>query len=468
LRSPYLTTTLGLAGVITLVAFEALAVTTAMPVVARDLNAVRDYGFAFSLFLTASLLGIVAAGSWCDTRGPAWPVRAGLVLFGAGLVVCGLATTWSVLLAGRAVAGLGGGLLTVANYVVIADVYPARLQPRMFAITSAAWTLPGLLGPPIAGWLVDVVSWRAVFLLVPVLTGPAALALLPHLRDGARSGACAAPVEGADRAGRRAGLGAGLVTGLLLVQWQLGGLNRRSGAGLVLAIAVVVAGFALMAGCFAVLTPPGTLRLARGLPSVILLRSVFAATYFGVESFVPLMLVDERGISPGLAGLALTGGALGWTAGSFLQARPGLRMPRWLLIVAGSAILGAGQIGLVLAVRPPAPALLVVPLWAVTALGMGMGTSGMNVLLLRLSAPGQEGRSSSALSLADALGTSLGIGLTGAAFAAWHHPHASDAALYTGLWITCGVVALAGVPIGFRVRTRGYPQELSPDPGLGG
>jgi len=100
-----------------------------MPVIAVRLHAVPRVRLRFLVFLTAFLLGAVASGAWSDARGPAWPVRTGLVLFGIGLVVSGLAPTFPVLLAGRALAGAGGGLLVVATYVVIASVFPGQLQP---------------------------------------------------------------------------------------------------------------------------------------------------------------------------------------------------------------------------------------------------------------------------------------------------------------------------------------------------
>ena len=66
----YLEVTLAVLALVTIVAFEAMAVSTAMPAVARDLDAVRSYGFAFSVMLTAQLLGIVLAGVWSDRSGP--------------------------------------------------------------------------------------------------------------------------------------------------------------------------------------------------------------------------------------------------------------------------------------------------------------------------------------------------------------------------------------------------------------
>src|ERR1700685_725361 len=83
--------TLGLVLTITFIASEALAIVTVMPVVARDLHGLALYGWVFSGFMLASLVGIVAAGRDADRHGPARPYVAGLVLFTAGLVVGGLA-----------------------------------------------------------------------------------------------------------------------------------------------------------------------------------------------------------------------------------------------------------------------------------------------------------------------------------------------------------------------------------------
>lgn len=435
-----------------------MAVSTAMPVVAADLSAIRSYGYAFSLFLTASLLGASVAGAWCDRAGPVWPMRVGLMLFGAGLLVCGVASSFSVLLGGRALAGAGGGLLGVSMYVVIADVYPSALQPRVFSLVSAGWVLPGIIGPVIAGWLAESVSWRLVFLLVPPLTVPAALALLPRLAPGPVVGreptspggqdpAQNSPAGETARPGQRALYGAGLALGVVLAQWALGRVDDTPALGLVAVAGLVLAGLA-----YTRLAPAGTLRLARGLPTVVALRGFYAATFFGVESFIPLMLVTQRGLSATEAGLVLTGGAVGWTVGSFVQSRPGLRMPRHRLLAVGALVLAVSEAGMALVVHPWLPAVVALPIWAVTALGMGIGTATLSVLLLRLSSPGEEGRNSSALQLSDQTGAALGIGLTGAAFAAWHHPEGSDVTLFSAMFLVSAVVALAAAALAFRAR----------------
>jgi len=441
-------------------------VATAMPVVAADLDAVREYGLAFSLFLTALLLGVVVSGGWSDARGPSWPVRVGLVTFGGGLIVSGVAGSLFVLLVGRALAGLGGGLLVVALYVVIAEVYPTAVQPRVFSYLSAGWVLPSLVGPALSGWLAQEVSWRAVFLLVPPLTVPPTLALLPKLR-----GLGPAPPAGAD--GGLEGLsvrarvlsGVGLSVGVAVVQWGLqalsetpdGGAGSGAGPARVAVVVAVVAALALVVVTLPRLLPRGTLRLARGLPTAVAMRGLFAATFFGAETFIPLMLVTHRGLRPTEAGLVLSAGAIGWTTGAIVQARPWMRMPRHWMLFTGGTLIGVGQCALVSVVRPGVPAWVAIPCWVLTALGMGLGMSTTSVLTLRYSAPGEQGRNSSGLQLSDSLGSTVGIGLTGAAFAAWHRPGGDDSALFTGMWLACAAFAFCIGLAGLRARPRDVP-----------
>ena len=96
------------------------------------------------------------------------------MLFTAGVLVCGLAPSMEVLTAGRVVQGLGTGALIVSLYVVVGVVYPAVLQPAVFASFAAAWVLPSLFGPGIAAFVAATVGWRWVFLGIVVLVAVAA------------------------------------------------------------------------------------------------------------------------------------------------------------------------------------------------------------------------------------------------------------------------------------------------------
>ncbi len=102
-----------LVALITIIAFEAMAISTAMPSAANDLGAVRSYGLAFSVLLTAQLLGIVLAGVWVDRAGPLPSLFTGQVLLAGGSGLCAVSGSLAPFLLGRAVTGLGAGLIVV-------------------------------------------------------------------------------------------------------------------------------------------------------------------------------------------------------------------------------------------------------------------------------------------------------------------------------------------------------------------
>ncbi|MEU6034419.1 MFS transporter [Actinomadura sp. NPDC047616] len=179
----YRTPTLGIVLVVTLMAFEQMAVGTVMPMTARELDGLSLYAWAFSGTLIASVFAIVLAGGWSDRSGPVRPLMVGLVTFVTGLAVAGSATAMWVFVLGRAVQGVGSGLAMVPLYVLIARVYPESLRPRVFAALSAAWVLPSLLGPALGGAVAEHAGWRWVFLGMIPLVVPPVIMLVPALRD---------------------------------------------------------------------------------------------------------------------------------------------------------------------------------------------------------------------------------------------------------------------------------------------
>ena len=162
--------TIGLVFTVTLVGFEGLAVATILKVIEDDLRDIGLLGWVFSAFFLGSLFGIVAAGHDADSRGPARAFVIGLGLFATGLFVGGLAPNMVVLVAGRAVQGVGAGAIGAVSYVAVGRAYPPELQPRMFAVMSTAWVLPGLIGPAISAAVATAFGWRWVFLgLLPLV-----------------------------------------------------------------------------------------------------------------------------------------------------------------------------------------------------------------------------------------------------------------------------------------------------------
>ncbi|MDZ5444208.1 MFS transporter [Micromonospora sp. 4G57] len=427
--------TVGSVALVSLLAFEALAVGTAMPTVARSLDGLALYALAFGGPFASGVVAMVVSGIWCDARGPRAPMWHGVAWFVVGLLVAGSASAMGVLVVGRVVQGFGSGLLSVALYVIVGQAYPEELRRRVFAAFAAAWVVPSLVGPALAGLIVEHLGWRWVFLAVPAVAVPAVLLIQPGLRALGATAPVRPPAGAAARIGWACGAGA---SAALL---HYGGQQRG-------ALAVGLVGVALVGllGCAPRLLPAGFLRARRGLPTVIGLRGLASAAFAGAEVVIPLMLSRERGFAPTAAGLVLTVGAVSWSAGSWLQGR--LRTPRSAATLprAGLGCVTAGTAVVALTVVPAVPVPFAVLGWATAGLGMGLLYPSLSVLTLALSAPGEQGRNSSSLQLGDSLFAATVLALTGAVLAVGPAPGPAGYAATLAVAAGCGLlgVLLAG------------------------
>ncbi|MEO7269415.1 MAG: MFS transporter [Knoellia sp.] len=445
----YAALTLALVSLILVIAFESMAVSTAMPEVALELDAVRSYGLAFSVMLTTQLLGIVLAGVWCDRSGSLPSLLTGQVLFALGCGICGASTDFAPFLLGRAVAGLGAGMTFVAGFVLIGRTYPEALRPKVFSVISAAWVLPSLVGPVIAGWVTSTWSWRWVFWIV---IAPVAAALVVLLVRRGQIRASDANVDASSRDHgshvRAAWLGLGIAVSAGVMQWGTHELELTWSVQSVAALVGLVGVFV----CAPLLLPAGTFTMRRGLSSVMISRFFLPCAFFGTITYIPLMLTGERGLSLAQAGSVLAIGSIGWSLGSWIQGRDRFSGVRDRLVSLGGAALAVGLLGVVVVTWAGWwPWLIAAPL-AVAGMGMGMGTASLSVLALSLTAPSDHGSASSNLQLSDVLGSVIGIAATGAVFAALHTRAGEDVPAFLAMWLGTAAVAALVVVSGQRIR----------------
>ncbi|RZB17212.1 MFS transporter [Streptomyces sp. F001] len=453
LSRSYRALSVGIVSVVLLIAFEATAVGTAMPVAARELDGVSLYAFAFSGYFTTSLFGMVLAGQWSDRRGPLGALTTGIAAFATGLLLSGTAAAMWPFILGRAVQGLGGGLVIVALYVVVGRAYPERLRPAIMAAFAASWAVPSVVGPLASGAVTEHLGWRWVFVGIPLLVLlPLALAL-PQIRRRAAGPVTKETGESSfDRRRIRLALGISLGAGLLQYAAQdLRWLSLLPG----------VAGAALLVPAVLGLLPRGTYRAARGLPSVVLLRGVAAGSFIAAESFVPLMLVTQRGLSPTLAGFSLAAGGATWALGSWMQSRPRLEPYRERLVTLGMVLVAAAIATAPSVLIDSVPVWIVAVAWGFGCFGMGLVISSTSVLLLHLSAPEEAGTNSAALQISDGLSNVVLLSAGGAAFAALGGgsvTHAateatgSHPAAFAAVFLPMAGVALVGAWVSTRLR----------------
>ncbi len=430
--------TVGVVAVIGVIAFELLAITTAMPFVAADLGGRWLYGWSFTAFLVANLLGMALVGALSDGGRLSTCLVASLAVFATGSVGAGIAPDAVVFLAGRALQGLGGGGMVVGAYALIGAVYPAVLRPRAFVAVAAAWVLAALVGPLAAGAVTSLVGWRWVFLGLTPVVGAAVLCLhrpLQSVGDG----------PGVRRAPTVAVAAATAGAGVALAQH---GLQRVDLTGGLLAMAGV---FLLVTGARRVL-PRGTAVLAPGLPAVIAMRAILAATFQATGALIPLTLAQLHGYGPTASGLPLLVGALGIGAGSWWQGR-------WSAGYAALLRLGFGAVAVAclampLALLPGADGWPAAPLWLVAGVGVGLALGGTGVLLLDLSPAGERGANAAAMQMGDAILTAVSMAVAGALVALSGRAVLSLGVAVTTVDLLMGLLAATAAVLAGRVLIR--------------
>ncbi len=446
---PFVLATLAM---VTTSAFADRAVSTVLPTVARELDGLPWFGAASAAPLISYLVATALAGVWTDRRGPAAPLRLGVTTFALASAASGLAPAMVPFVLARVVGGVAEGMLDVSLTVLVARALPARLRPRMFAAISTAWILPSVVGPGVAGLVTSAVGWRWVFLLPLILLGPAVVALRTHLRDArSPSPAVTPPGGGGDSATVR---GAVLAAGALAVVTAVGPLADRPGLVAPLATAaVIVLGSVAALVALRSVVPPGTTRLAAGVPALVALSGVLFASFGTAGAFIPLMLTTLRDTGPALAGVSLSVTGAFWSLGSWVQSLDHVQRRTSAVgrLRAGFSLVALGTLGPLLLALSSVPIVWGMALWAFAATGTGICSPTLATTTMALTEQGALGRVSAARALAMSVAQSILLAGAGAVLAA----RADDltGAVFAAVFLVALFLAVTGALASGRVRT---------------
>ncbi|MFM8946440.1 MAG: MFS transporter [Actinomycetota bacterium] len=427
----------GLVMATSLVAFETTALLTALPTISEELDGDWLYGATLASYMLADIVGLVIAGSLIDRRGPRIPFVLSIATFVIGLGVAAAANSMLVILLGRVLQGAGAGGLAPISYSTINRAWPEAQRARLFAWISAAWVLPSLVAPALAGWLTSAISWRWVFIgIVPLALATAFLAV---------------PALGRIPPTGQVGTGGPRVLLALRLAGGVGAFTAgiQSSRPLV-AIGLVVVGLALAVPAYNSMAPRGIWRARRGLPAILACRTLATAAFLGVDSFVPLAADRVHGSSATVQGFVIIGAALAWSLGSALASR---FRERDLTSSArsGFVLIAIGIVATIPVLSADWPLLVTFFTWSVAGLGMGTLFVPTSVAAMSYAEPGRDGTIGSQINLADSLGFGLMGAIGGATVAAsdrtsWPLVDAlgTNFAIAVGLALV-GVVASRGV-----------------------
>lgn len=409
--------TAGAVALVTLGALENRAVGTLLPTIVGEFDAISSFGVVSAAPIASYIAALAFAGRWADRSGPLPPLRAGVAAFAVVQVAVAAAVSFPMLVAGRVLSGFAEGLIDVGLMVLIARTLPENLRPKIFSLFATAWVLPSVAGPALTGVLSELVGWRWVFLGALGILVPTWLLIRPAVRASRAS----EPPMGLTGPRRRsmneqgepvsawwAILAAAGVFGLTLAAEELSANPGPAAAGVLAALV------ATAVGARGVL-PTGTLRLQPGIPAIVALRAAAGAAFAGAGAWLPLALTLLHGYSAKAAGLSLSITGVMWAFGSWLQSRDyGLGRP--MLARLGFTIMAVGLTVTSSLAWMDAPLVGLVG-WAVAGIGQGIVNPSLSVLTLAWSDDTNQGRNSSAASMAGSLSFAAAVAVSGTAVA---------------------------------------------------
>jgi len=429
---------------------DATVVNVALPTIGKDLHtSLAGLQWTVTAY-TLTLAGLILLGGALGDRfGRRRVFVIGVIWFALASALCGLAPDIGVLIAARALQGIGGALLTPGSLAIIQATFAADDRPRAIGAWSGLGGVAGAVGPFLGGWLIGSVGWRWIFLInLPLAAVVTAVAVrhVPETRDPTSHGRF-------DWAG--AILAALALAGITdaLIEAPAHGLARAALAG--------IAG--VLAGVGFVLLERHRGRAERGVPPMLPL-DVFASRQFNAVNVITfviygalggtlfllvLQLQVVSGYSPLAAGvsllpLTLLMLVLSSRAGALAQ-RVG---PRWLMTV-GCALCA---VGLLLAVRigPNASYLAdVFPTVVLFGLGLSATVAPLTATVLASAdvrhagvASGVNNAVARAAGLFAVAGLPLVVGLTGDAY---QDKTAMNSGFHMAMVICAGLLVIAAV-----------------------
>lgn len=400
--------TIGVMAAIAVSALDATVVGTAMPTIIGQLGGLSEYGWVFSGYLLAATTTVPIYAKLADIHGRKPIFMFGLVLFVLGSMLCGIATNMPMLIAFRAIQGLGAGALQPIAFTIAGDVFETEQRARMQGFFSSVWGVAAVIGPAIGGIITSTVGWRWVFYLnvpVGILAGAIILVVLherferrPHRVDWRGAAALTAGVvlllftvsEGGDLFGWTSLVTAGLlVLSLAVLAWFVR-IERTSPEPLIEPALV------------------GQPLIRAG----ILVSTLAGVVMFGLQTYVPPMVQGVHGGTAIEAGAAVAAMSVGWPVGSVIGGRAMLRFGSRRTILVGGVML---VIGTALTTQLGAfPQLWFAMLGAaITGLGMGLASTTILVVIQGAVEWRQRGQATGLVQFSRTIGGAVGVGLMG-------------------------------------------------------
>lgn len=298
-------------------ALNASTVSTALTTIVGDLGGIRAYTWVSTSYMLTSTVVTPLFGKFSDLYGRKPLIQLSIVVFLLGSVMCALAPSMTMLVAARAIQGIGSGGIQAMSFVVIADIVSPRERGKYVGAFTSIWALTSVAGPLVGGVIVATVSWRWIFLVNLPFAALAFVMIhrflhLPTIRRDTKIDTLGATL-----------LTSGVASLILTISW----ISEEYGWSSLPTVSMVCLTVALLSGFLLwephAVNPMLPLHLFKNhtIQRVVPMVTLVAATMSLVGSFMPLFLQSVTGVSPTNSGLLLVPMMIGLTLSSFYVGR---------------------------------------------------------------------------------------------------------------------------------------------------
>lgn len=402
---------LTLSGGVALHAINLYLSTTILPSVVREIGGLDYYAWNTTLFVVASILGASLSARLLRQAGPRVGYVTGATVFALGALACAVAPSMALLLAGRFVQGLGGGILLALPYAMIRRVFAESLWPRALALLSSMWGIATLLGPAIGGVFAELGIWRTAFWsLIPAagLLAAAAILVLPKREPE--------PGENAPLPLVQLVL---LTLAVLAASWaSIGAGVLSTAAGLAMALALIGGLVVIERHSTRRLLPSGTFTSSSALGALYAASAMLAVTVTCTEIFLPLFLQDLHGRSPLEAGYIAAVMSAGWTAGAIFTSGLGNRQKLAALRIGpGLSLIAVAVLAFIIpwtgAQGDWVPLTIISVALLTGGVGVGLAYPHLSAFVLQAAPPDEADNAASSIMTVQLCATALGAALAG-------------------------------------------------------
>ncbi|MDR0218289.1 MAG: MFS transporter [Enterobacteriaceae bacterium] len=392
-----------------LMATYSLIAITILPSAVDDIGGLHLYAWNMTLYIVASIIGSILSARLLNTLGARNAYLIAALIFFIGSLICTLAPTMKMMLIGRTIQGLGGGLLYALSYSMVNLVFPQSLWPRAMALISGVWGVATLIGPAIGGIFAEMNAWRYAFgIMLPVILFYALFAyrVLPK-KLAQNSTKTSLPFVQL------------ILLSVAVLAVSAGSLSqdiRMNIIGIITAVVLVTLLVFYERRARVKLLPENALSLHS--PHLILFATMTLLVIgLAGDMFVPYFLQILHGQSPLVSGYMVAMAAIGWTVGEVLSASwQGAKMR--FAVSSGPAFMLAGML-LLLVILPHQSAgewQIILPLilgLGLFGFGVGFGWPHLLTRILLVSSDADKNIAGSSITTIQLFASAFGAALAG-------------------------------------------------------